>query len=72
MMKSGIPVCPKDAVPEIKAISKYISDRKGGEGCVRDIIEQVMRAQGKWINPEEMNWVDFEPAGHKMKNIGFR
>jgi len=72
MMNAGIPVCPKDAVPEIKAISKYISDRKGGEGCVRDIIEQVMRAQGKWINPEEMNWAGFEPSGRKTNNIGFR
>ena len=44
----GIAACPADAVPEIKQISRYISDRKGGEGCVRDIIEQVMRAQDKW------------------------
>lgn len=72
MMKAGIPVCPKDASPEIKSISKYISDRKGGDGCVRDIIEQVMRAQGKWINSEKMNWEGFEPAGHKLNNIGFR
>ena len=52
MMKIGIPTCPADAVTEIKSISKYISDRKGGEGCVRDVIEQVMRAQGKWLNPD--------------------
>lgn len=44
----GIATCPADAVPEIKQISSYISDRKGGEGCVRDIIEQVLRAQDKW------------------------
>ena len=45
----GIPTCPADAAEEIKAISVYISDKKGGDGCVRDIIEQVLRAQGKWV-----------------------
>jgi 3-deoxy-D-manno-octulosonate 8-phosphate phosphatase (KDO 8-P phosphatase) len=45
----GIPACPKDAVPDIKAISKYISAKNGGEGCVRDIIEQTLRAQKKWF-----------------------
>jgi 3-deoxy-D-manno-octulosonate 8-phosphate phosphatase (KDO 8-P phosphatase) len=49
MRRVGIATCPSDAVPEIKLISRYISDRKGGEGCVRDVIEQVMRAQGKWF-----------------------
>jgi 3-deoxy-D-manno-octulosonate 8-phosphate phosphatase (KDO 8-P phosphatase) len=44
----GMPACPSDAVPEIKSVSRYISDRKGGEGCVRDVIEQVLRASGKW------------------------
>ncbi len=45
----GIPCCPKDAAEEIKSISVYISDKKGGNGCVRDIVEQVLRAQGKWF-----------------------
>lgn len=49
MTEVGIPVCPKDAVVEIKAISKYISDKNGGEGCVRDVIEQTLRAQNKWF-----------------------
>ena len=44
----GMPVCPNDAAPEIQSISKYISNKKGGEGCVRDVIEQIMRVQGKW------------------------
>lgn len=48
MGRVGVPVCPLDASPEIKQISVYISNRKGGEACVRDIIEQVMRCQGKW------------------------
>jgi 3-deoxy-D-manno-octulosonate 8-phosphate phosphatase (KDO 8-P phosphatase) len=52
----GVPVCPKDAAPEIKAISHYISDKNGGDGCVRDVLEQVLRAQGKWIDVDKMNW----------------
>ena len=49
MRRVGCPVCPKDACPEIKEVSIYVSDRIGGHGCGRDIIEQVLRAQGKWI-----------------------
>ncbi len=45
----GLPCCPQDAVQEIKSISKYISHKKGGEGAVRDVIEQVLKVQGKWI-----------------------
>lgn len=52
MSKVGIPACPKDAVAEIKEISLYISDKEGGKGCVRDIIEQVMKVQGKWGIPK--------------------
>lgn len=44
----GLPCCPQDAVPEIKAISKYISHKEGGKGAVRDVIEQVLKVQGKW------------------------
>lgn len=46
----GVPTCPADASEEIKSISVYISDKKSGDGCVRDVIEQVLRAQGKWFN----------------------
>lgn len=52
MLEVGIPTCPKDAVPDIKAISKYISDKNGGEGCVRDVIEQTLRAQEKWFTKD--------------------
>lgn len=53
MRAVGIPCCPADAVQEVKEISLYISEKKGGEGCVRDIIEQVMKVQGKWYaNPD--------------------
>jgi 3-deoxy-D-manno-octulosonate 8-phosphate phosphatase (KDO 8-P phosphatase) len=44
----ALPCCPQDAVPEIKAISKYISHKNGGKGAVRDVIEQVLKVQGKW------------------------
>ena len=49
MKKVGLPCCPQDAASEIKEISKYVSHKKGGKGCVRDVIEQVMKVQGKWI-----------------------
>jgi 3-deoxy-D-manno-octulosonate 8-phosphate phosphatase (KDO 8-P phosphatase) len=48
MQKVGLPTCPQDASPEIKAISTYISHKNGGKGAVRDVIEQVMKVQGKW------------------------
>jgi len=56
MKKVGVPVCPADAAEEIKEISIYISDKKGGEGCVRDIIEQVLKVQGKWMSDESHHW----------------
>ena len=52
----GVPTCPEDAAVEIKTISKYISHRKGGEGCVRDVVEQVLRSQGNWMNAEAFAW----------------
>lgn len=55
MHEVGIPTCPKDAVHEIKEISKYISDKNGGEGCVRDVIEQTLKAQNKWFTNEMLN-----------------
>jgi len=45
----ALPTCPQDAAPEIKNISRYISHVKGGRGAVRDVIEQVMKVQGKWM-----------------------
>ena len=50
MKRVGVPTCPNDAAQEIKNISIYVSDRVGGKGCVRDVIEQVMRVQGNWVN----------------------
>ena len=48
MKKVGLPACPKDAASEIQNISLYVSQKKGGLGCVRDVIEQVLKVQGKW------------------------
>lgn len=48
MLKVGLPCCPKDAASEIQQISTYISQKKGGKGCARDVIEQVLKVQGKW------------------------
>ncbi len=45
---SGISACPENSVPEVKAISDYISPIQGGKGAVRDVIEQVMKVQGTW------------------------
>lgn len=45
---AGLSSCPQDAVPEVKLVSKYISHKLGGNGCVRDVIEQVMKVQNKW------------------------
>ncbi len=48
MQEVGLPTCPQDAATEIKGIAEYISNKNGGAGCVRDIIEQTLRTQGKW------------------------
>lgn len=48
MQLAGVPCCPEDAAIDIKNISKYISPYKGGEGCVRDVIEKVLKLNGKW------------------------
>lgn len=49
MQKVALPCCPQDAAPEIKSICKYVSHKNGGKGAVRDVIEQVMKVQGKWV-----------------------
>jgi 3-deoxy-D-manno-octulosonate 8-phosphate phosphatase (KDO 8-P phosphatase) len=57
MQKCGLPCCPSDAAPEIKAISQYISPYNGGEGCGRDVLEQVLKAQNKWMhNATAFGW----------------
>jgi len=56
MKKVGFAACPSDAAEEIKGISDYISPKKGGEGCVRDVVEQVLKLQGKWFDEDSFEW----------------
>jgi len=56
MKRAAVPACPADAAEEIRAISKYISHYDGGKGCVRDIIEQVLKLQNKWMNDDAFKW----------------
>jgi 3-deoxy-D-manno-octulosonate 8-phosphate phosphatase (KDO 8-P phosphatase) len=56
MKKAGVPVCPSDAAEEIKSLSVCISQYPGGKGCVRDIIEQVLKVQGKWMDNDAFYW----------------
>ena len=56
MKEAGISVCPSDADSEIKQVSSYISDKKGGEGCARDVIEQVLRLHNKWMDSDAYTW----------------
>ena len=53
MRRAGCAVCPKDACTEVKEVSCYISQFDGGYGCGRDVIEQTLRAQGKWLKDEK-------------------
>ena len=52
----GVAVCPADAAEEIKSVADYISRRTGGNGCVRDVIEQVLRLQGQWFHEDAKAW----------------
>jgi len=56
MKEAGVPVCPSDADSEIRQVAVYISDKKGGEGCVRDVIEQVLRLNNKWMDTDAFSW----------------
>ena len=56
MKMVGLPACPADADSEIKQIAVYISDKKGGEGCVRDVIEQALRLHKNWMDHEAFSW----------------
>lgn len=53
MSLCGCPCCPADAAPEIRQISVYVSHQRGGYGCGRDVVEQVLRAQDKWMSDEK-------------------
>jgi 3-deoxy-D-manno-octulosonate 8-phosphate phosphatase (KDO 8-P phosphatase) len=48
----GLPTCPADAVPEVKEVCVYVSDKVGGAACVRDVIEQTLKVRGVWNMPD--------------------
>lgn len=52
----GLPCCPADAAPEVKAVAKYISLCDGGYGVVRDLIEQTLKANDQWGTSEGFGW----------------
>ncbi len=56
MERAGVPTCPQDAAIEIKEKAVYISDKPGGGGCVRDVIEKVLRLHDKWLSKEAFEW----------------
>lgn len=56
MCKVGLSACPADAAEEIKEVATYISPVKGGMGCVRDVLEQVMKIHGTWFNEDGLHW----------------
>jgi len=56
MKIAGVPVCPSDAASEIRQVAIYISDKRGGEGCVRDVIEQTLRLHNNWMSSDAFVW----------------
>lgn len=56
MSQVGVAACPADASAEIKRISHYVSHKRGGDGCVRDIIEQTLKVQGNWFHADAFDW----------------
>ena len=56
MRLTGVSTCPQDAAVEVKALCHYQSPLNGGKACVRDVIEQVMRLHGKWMNDDAYHW----------------
>jgi 3-deoxy-D-manno-octulosonate 8-phosphate phosphatase (KDO 8-P phosphatase) len=56
MMNVGLACCPQDASEGVKAISSYISPVKGGLGCVREVLEQLLRLNGHWQADEDHIW----------------
>lgn len=56
LKECGLPCCPKDAIYEVKEIAGYISHCAGGYGCGRDVVEQVLKAQGLWMTGNAFGW----------------
>ena len=56
MKRVALPCCPNDADSSIREASKYVSPKKGGEGCVRDVLEQLMKLNGQWLSEGADKW----------------
>ena len=56
MQAVGLAACPADAADEVREISGYVSPKEGGKGAVRDLIKQVLMAQGEWMSAEAYSW----------------
>ena len=56
MQSVGLAACPADAAQEVREISGYVSPKEGGKGCVRDLIEHVLKTHGKWMSAEAYSW----------------
>ena len=52
----GVSSCPNDASVEVREVCDYISHINGGKGCVRDVLEQTMRIQNKWMDDDAYSW----------------
>lgn len=52
----ALAAAPQDAAPEIKSVADYVSPVNGGRGCVRDVLEQLLKIQGKWARSEDRTW----------------
>jgi 3-deoxy-D-manno-octulosonate 8-phosphate phosphatase (KDO 8-P phosphatase) len=52
----GVSTCPYDAAEEIREMVDYVSPKSGGKGCVRDVIEQTLKVQGKWMDADAHQW----------------
>jgi 3-deoxy-D-manno-octulosonate 8-phosphate phosphatase (KDO 8-P phosphatase) len=52
----ALAAAPQDAAPEIKSVADYVSPVDGGKGCVRDVLEQLLKIQGKWARSEDRTW----------------
>jgi len=56
LSRVGLSCCPADAAPDVKEVSKYVSSRNGGQGCVRDVVEQFLKIKGDWMSKEALQW----------------
>lgn len=66
MKAVGLACSPSDAAEEIKSISHYVSPKGGGQGCIRDILEQTMKVQGKWFDATKFDAETAAGIGHQF------